>query len=105
MQKQCAEFRNEPQSVTMQQNLRHIWVGDMTHYRPPSDIFLEGGDSPYHPRDLRHCSCQYLLKFSHIFHHTHARTHTHTHTHTHTQTLDQKRIPTFAVWTTQERQL
>jgi len=27
MPKHCAEFRNEPQSVNMQRNIRHIWGG------------------------------------------------------------------------------
>jgi len=51
MPKHCAEFRNEPQSVTMQRNLRHI-LEDMMHYRPPSDIFFGGGASPPVPRGI-----------------------------------------------------
>ena len=44
--KHRAEFRNEPQSVTMQRNLRHI--GDMMHYRPPIRHFF-GGRVPLSP--------------------------------------------------------
>jgi len=43
MPKHCAEFRNEPQSVAMQRNLRHLFLaGGIMHYRPPSDIFGGG---------------------------------------------------------------
>jgi len=50
MPKHCAEFRYEPQPVTMQQNLRHIG-GDMMHYRPPIR-HLGGGRVPPVPRGI-----------------------------------------------------
>ena len=37
----------------MQRNLRHIWEGDMMHYRPHPKFFWGGGVSPLSPRDLR----------------------------------------------------
>jgi len=57
MSKHCAEFRHEPQSVTMQRNLRHIGGGDdaLLHHAPPHPTF-GGKRVPLPPRDLRHCA-------------------------------------------------
>jgi len=49
MPKHCAEFRNEPQSVTMQRNLRHIWGG---HDALPSPIRHFGGRVSPVPRGI-----------------------------------------------------
>jgi len=43
MPKPCAEFRNEPQSVTMQRNLRHIWGGQDALSSPIQHFFWGGG--------------------------------------------------------------
>jgi len=56
MPKHCAEFRNEPQSVAMQRNLRHLFLAG-GHNALPSPIrhFWRGTcPGPCPPRDLRH---------------------------------------------------
>ena len=48
MPKHCAEFRNEPQSVTMQRNLRRIW-GVGTYALPSSHPTFWWDVSPLSP--------------------------------------------------------
>jgi len=54
MPKHCAEFRDEPQSVTMQRNLRHIFLGGHDALPSPHPTFW--GRVSMSPQDLRHWS-------------------------------------------------